>query len=84
MFHLTAMYPNFGIKAGAACSGSGDLTTRVDALLYEFPTAGTVSPDPSCNWGSPATVNLDDDKVVGQWVDVSFLITIAMLYVIIL
>ena len=69
-FHLTAAYPRLfkGIKAGRACSGSADLTSGVDTSPYEFPTAGTGSPDPSCNRGSPATVNLDDDKGAGQLV----------------
>ena len=57
-----------GHKAGPACSGSGDLTSGLDTSPYDFPTAGTASPDPSCNRGSPATVKLDDDKGGGQLV----------------
>lgn len=61
MFRLTVSQIGLfsDTKAGPACSDYGDLDYGVDALPQAFPVAGTGSPDPRCNQGSPAAADLD-------------------------
>ncbi|PKU44378.1 hypothetical protein llap_5321 [Limosa lapponica baueri] len=54
-------------SAGPSCSDFGDLTCEWTHRIGP-PNCLKDSLNPRCNWGSPATGDLDDDKILGQLV----------------